>query len=491
MIQNKNLSSQNLPTESNLVEQFFLQSCKDNLTANNQTNKNIYNNICLKFGIFISLAAVVNLTGLSQMAQASDSDHLKASDSLASSDKSKTTKQSQNPIVNFLPRLLHFVPFSTESLLAKLPAKSLNNDLKSSPFSSQIAENHQLNEVNASPVRLRRGTVHRTNLLAHEKHLEQAFQPRTHQVQRGETLNQIAKKYKVSTQELVKLNGIKNSNIIFIGQQLKVPPLAIGGISLGTSRHPSSATSDNSHQTVTELSNQFQSEQNIAEVPVTGNNLSRVDLENSHIAKLRAEIKVLRSQNQEQGLNNSASTDSLVNSQNVSSTQPLSNQSQFNRKRQSNTIAKSDLVKEDAVALTLPPLPDSDEYLPSGFNGYIWPAQGVLTSGYGWRWGRMHRGIDIAAPIGTPILAAAAGEVIGAGWHGGYGNLVKLEHLDGSFTLYAHNSKILVSHGQKVNQGEQIAEMGSTGYSTGSHLHFEIHSQDRQVLDPLALLGSR
>ena len=77
------------------------------------------------------------------------------------------------------------------------------------------------------------------------------------------------------------------------------------------------------------------------------------------------------------------------------------------------------------------------------------------------------------------------------GWQGGYGNLVKLEHLDGSVTLYAHNSRNLVSHGQRVSQGEQIAEMGSTGYSTGPHLHFEIHTSDRKVINPLALLSKR
>ena len=149
------------------------------------------------------------------------------------------------------------------------------------------------------------------------------------------------------------------------------------------------------------------------------------------------------------------------------------------------------MLKKENISLKLPPLPASEEYLPPAFDGYMWPAQGVLTSGYGWRWGRLHRGIDIAAPIGTPVLAAASGEVIGAGWHNGYGNLIKLEHLDGSFTLYAHNDRILVSHGQRVNQGEQIAEMGTTGNSTGPHLHFEIHVKNNEIVDPLALLSSK
>jgi murein DD-endopeptidase MepM/ murein hydrolase activator NlpD len=126
---------------------------------------------------------------------------------------------------------------------------------------------------------------------------------------------------------------------------------------------------------------------------------------------------------------------------------------------------------------------------PTQFNGYIWPAKGVLTSGYGWRWGRMHKGIDIAAPIGTPIVAAAPGVVVSAGWNsGGYGNLVELQHPDGSVTLYAHNNRILVRRGQEVAQGQQISEMGSTGRSTGPHLHFEVHPNGRGAVNPIALL---
>lgn len=144
------------------------------------------------------------------------------------------------------------------------------------------------------------------------------------------------------------------------------------------------------------------------------------------------------------------------------------------------------------VSPDLPPLLGPDAYLPGGspqFNGFIWPAEGVFTSGYGWRWGRMHRGIDIAGPVGTPILAAAPGVVIYAGWNsGGYGNLVELEHPDGSITLYAHNHRIMVNKGQKVTQGQLIAEMGSTGFSTGPHLHFEIHPSGQGATNPMALL---
>ncbi len=143
------------------------------------------------------------------------------------------------------------------------------------------------------------------------------------------------------------------------------------------------------------------------------------------------------------------------------------------------------------VSPDMPLLPDADEYLPEApnhFDGYIWPARGTVTSGYGWRWGRMHRGVDVAGPVGTPIVAAAPGVVEQAGWNsGGYGNLVEIRHSDGSMTRYAHNNSLSVSAGQSVTQGQQIAEMGSTGYSTGPHLHFEVH-QDGGAVNPVAFL---
>ncbi|MEM1252193.1 MAG: peptidoglycan DD-metalloendopeptidase family protein [Cyanobacteria bacterium P01_H01_bin.21] len=147
------------------------------------------------------------------------------------------------------------------------------------------------------------------------------------------------------------------------------------------------------------------------------------------------------------------------------------------------------------VSPEMPILPSADEYLPEApdyFNGYIWPTRGTLTSGYGWRWGRMHRGIDVAGPVGTPIVAAAPGVVEKAGWNsGGYGNMVEVRHADGSMTRYAHNSRITVRSGQRVAQGQHIADMGSTGYSTGPHLHFEVHLPNRGTINPMAMLPSR
>jgi murein DD-endopeptidase MepM/ murein hydrolase activator NlpD len=121
--------------------------------------------------------------------------------------------------------------------------------------------------------------------------------------------------------------------------------------------------------------------------------------------------------------------------------------------------------------------------------GFSWPTAGTITSRFGRRWGRMHKGIDIAGPIGTPINAAADGIVVAAGWQsGGYGNLVEIKHSDGTTTRYGHNSRISVSVGQVVRQGQQVAQMGSTGHSTGSHLHFEIRPSGGSAVNPIALL---
>jgi murein DD-endopeptidase MepM/ murein hydrolase activator NlpD len=119
--------------------------------------------------------------------------------------------------------------------------------------------------------------------------------------------------------------------------------------------------------------------------------------------------------------------------------------------------------------------------------GLIWPVQGVLTSGFGWRWGRMHEGIDLAVPVGTPVVSAAAGTVIVAGWLGGYGNLVVVDHGNGISTAYGHNTSVTVGVGQFVAQGQLISYSGSTGHSTGPHVHFEVRINGSAV-DPLGYL---
>ena len=119
--------------------------------------------------------------------------------------------------------------------------------------------------------------------------------------------------------------------------------------------------------------------------------------------------------------------------------------------------------------------------------GFIWPVNAPITSPFGWRWGRMHEGLDLGAAYGTPIAAAAAGVVIYAGWEGGYGNLTVIDHGGGLATAYGHQSRIAVSVGQSVAQGEIIGNVGSTGHSTGPHLHFEVRVNG-QAVDPLGYL---
>ena len=119
--------------------------------------------------------------------------------------------------------------------------------------------------------------------------------------------------------------------------------------------------------------------------------------------------------------------------------------------------------------------------------GFVWPVHGVLTSPFGWRWGRMHEGIDLAVPSGTPVVAAAAGTVIVAGWLGGYGNLVVVDHGNGISTAYGHNTSVAVGVGQSVAQGQLVAYSGNTGHSTGPHVHFEVRINGSPV-DPLGYL---
>ena len=127
----------------------------------------------------------------------------------------------------------------------------------------------------------------------------------------------------------------------------------------------------------------------------------------------------------------------------------------------------------------------ADSHIPS-----IWPTTGVVTSPYGLRWGGtdFHPGMDIANDMGTPIVATADGVVEYAGWNsGGYGNMVDINHGNGIMTRYGHASQVVVSTGQYVKRGQLIAYMGSTGFSTGPHVHYEVHVNGNRV-NPISYL---
>jgi murein DD-endopeptidase MepM/ murein hydrolase activator NlpD len=122
---------------------------------------------------------------------------------------------------------------------------------------------------------------------------------------------------------------------------------------------------------------------------------------------------------------------------------------------------------------------------------FVMPTKGVYTSGFGYRWGALHGGIDIANSIGTPIVAAADGVVIDAGPTAGFGAWVKLRHADGTVTLYGHVNTWTVSVGQRVWAGDQIATIGNRGNSTGPHLHFEVLLNGTDRIDPAGWLAKR
>lgn len=143
-----------------------------------------------------------------------------------------------------------------------------------------------------------------------------------------------------------------------------------------------------------------------------------------------------------------------------------------NGREVSRDILEEKVVKQPVTRLvalgTKPPPPRQ------GTGTFSYPARGRITSGFGWRWGRRHTGIDIALNVGTPVKAADGGTVKFSGRYGGYGLLVIIDHGGGYETYYGHNSKLLLKKGDKVYKGQTIALSGSTGNSTGPHLHFEV-----------------
>jgi murein DD-endopeptidase MepM/ murein hydrolase activator NlpD len=131
---------------------------------------------------------------------------------------------------------------------------------------------------------------------------------------------------------------------------------------------------------------------------------------------------------------------------------------------------------------------DTASQLPVSSGEVVLPATGTLTSGFGARWGSMHYGIDIANDIGTPIYATTDGVVVESGPASGFGLWVRVQHDDGTISVYGHLNEALVSEGEQVAAGEQIATMGNRGPSTGPHLHFEIWQDGGEKINPLSWL---
>jgi murein DD-endopeptidase MepM/ murein hydrolase activator NlpD len=140
------------------------------------------------------------------------------------------------------------------------------------------------------------------------------------------------------------------------------------------------------------------------------------------------------------------------------------------------------------------PVATVNTYLPKPlavFKGYMWPAKGVVTSPMAGAGDACIRELILRLDWNASF-AAAPGVVVTAGWSsGGYGNLVDVQHADGSLTRYAHNSRVLVQVGQMVAQGQEISEMGSSGFSTGPHCHFEVHPRGHGAVNPIAIYRVR
>ncbi|MEI2826728.1 MAG: M23 family metallopeptidase [Dermatophilaceae bacterium] len=137
--------------------------------------------------------------------------------------------------------------------------------------------------------------------------------------------------------------------------------------------------------------------------------------------------------------------------------------------------------------------PSTDAPAPVGSKAWVKPINNyVLTSGYGWRWGRMHAAQDFAVGEGTPVKSMSSGVVIASGWMGTYGKRVEIKYWDGTVSLYAHNSALKVKVGDKVAPGQVVALSGNTGNSTGPHLHLEIRTNGNSTkIAPLAWMRAK
>lgn len=145
-----------------------------------------------------------------------------------------------------------------------------------------------------------------------------------------------------------------------------------------------------------------------------------------------------------------------------------------NGTEQMRDILKSEVLRAPVTQIILKGTATRPKTAPTGTFRNPLSSGYAITSPFGWRWGRMHEGIDMACSTGTPIYAADGGTVKFAGWSGGYGLVISITHGNGKATVYGHCSSVNVSAGQKVYKGQKIGAVGNTGRSTGSHLHFEI-----------------
>jgi murein DD-endopeptidase MepM/ murein hydrolase activator NlpD len=354
----------------------------------------------------------------------------------------------------------------------------------------------------------------------------------TYRVNAGDTLTSIARNHGVSYRALAELNSITDPNQLFANRVLKLPKAIATIAKLDVNKIDESAISPEAFRQqlantptvpTVDFSAQLAKPQGVLEdsaarpqrtafVPQAELVKQAQEGQAELTGSLATEVRNLRQKFQERTIVPSVLKPSVP----TNVTLPVSRASQSETTKRSKQLAMAlqeatqQSKKEETSDIPVPTMPSKqlvarstlgageyaplgreDAYLPGGqaMTGYVWPAKGEFTSPYGPRWGRMHRGIDVAAATGTPVVAAAPGVVSEVGWDGyGYGNYVEVTHPDGAVTLYGHNDRVLVRQGQVVAQGEQISEMGSTGRSTGPHVHFEIHPKGEGAVNPMAYL---
>ncbi|GIW23105.1 MAG: hypothetical protein KatS3mg068_2112 [Candidatus Sericytochromatia bacterium] len=265
-----------------------------------------------------------------------------------------------------------------------------------------------------------------------------------HKVSPNETLSSISLKYKVSMDDIVKLNNIKNPHFLSLNTELKIPILDKDKVTV--------IKEEKNDQLKKDEIKKEKNKDEIKKVSVSKEGLFHIIKSGETIGYLSniygvSENKIL-------------SSNPKINPFNLQIGQKIFIPISINR----NLSRKISFVKSSRSLSSL-------KYQ----NGrMIWPAKGEFSSAYGYRGNGFHSGIDIANDYGTPIYSAMSGYVISTGWEYDYGKSIKIRHNNGLVTRYAHCSEILVSSGQYVEAGQIIAKMGSTGRSTGPHLHFEV-----------------
>jgi murein DD-endopeptidase MepM/ murein hydrolase activator NlpD len=260
----------------------------------------------------------------------------------------------------------------------------------------------------------------------------------------GQTLWAIAQRYGVTVEALRAVNDLTKTSLLDIGQRLLIPGRAFGAVPPAPVPAPTAAVPSPSGHRLS---------------VIVGDGETLWDLAQTYGVSVDAIVE----------------TNALSNGDLIHPGQRL-----LIPRRAAEGLTRSAVSRKARSAVSLASV-------------FVWPTRGRVTSGFGFRrhpvFGteEMHTGIDIGAPLGTPVVSARAGRVVTAGWEGGYGKLVVVDHGDGLTTAYSHLSQIAVQVGQILEPGDVIGQVGNTGFSTGPHLLFEIRIHGRP-LNPLKYL---